>query len=280
MRLKISVLASGTVLLDGRPVDTATVDAALNHVQQSGGQVWLYRETPGKTMPVQGTVVIQNLVRRNLPISLSSKPDFSDWVDAKGVSHPRTSPAGELPIPEVSIRSDIAEVFARLREAAAGGLAILKPDRTHIVIPRMPSSPEMEDAARTVERLIPRHSPRHIAAIASTVFEGEEDGAAGFAAIADAIPFLGMLVGMSYIGHAVWVFEGHEAALAAGTHMADVLLVDSALRTSLRTGWEDGCAKAMRNPNVLLYQRAGGQLALVRRAGPGEGLHFPNTGPQ
>src|SRR4051794_1564642 len=104
MRLKISVLASGTVLLDGRPADSTTIDAALNHMQQTDGQVWLYREGPVKALPVQGAVVIQNLVRRNLPVSLSSKPDFSDWVDAKGVSRPRSSSAGELRIPEVSSR--------------------------------------------------------------------------------------------------------------------------------------------------------------------------------
>jgi hypothetical protein len=126
-----------------------------------------------------------------------------------------------------------------------------------------------------VERLVPRHATRHIAAIASTVFEDGE--APELNHIAEAIPFLGMLVGLSYAGHAVWVFEGHDTALAAGSHMADLLLVDSALRASLRPKWEDVCAGAMRNANVLIWERSGGQLALVRRAAPGQGLQFPVT---
>jgi len=85
-----------------------------------------------------------------------------------------------------------------------------------------------------------------------------------------------MLVGLSYIGHSVWVFEGHASALAAGCREADVLIVDSALRGKLCAGWEAMCEATMRNANILLHDRADFQLGVLRRAAAGEGLQFPN----
>jgi hypothetical protein len=56
MRLKISVLASGAILLDGQPADFDQVDAALQAVKRSNGnaQVWYYREAAGP-QPLQQT---------------------------------------------------------------------------------------------------------------------------------------------------------------------------------------------------------------------------------
>src|SRR6185295_6793446 len=130
MRIKISVLASGNILLDGQEADSQQLDAALEKAKQERGQVWYYRESAGVRPSAQAQAFIQSVVRHKLPISLSSKPDFSDWVDGKGVSRPRAEPAAPLPevrVPEVSSRSDIEEVFVRLRRTAADGIAILKP---------------------------------------------------------------------------------------------------------------------------------------------------------
>ncbi|MFA7006063.1 MAG: hypothetical protein WC429_18610, partial [Verrucomicrobiia bacterium] len=49
--------------------------------------------------------VMDVVAKHRLPISMSSKPDFSDFVDEKGVSHPRS---GENPKPKSS------DVVARL----------------------------------------------------------------------------------------------------------------------------------------------------------------------
>ena len=76
MRLKISVLASGAILLDGQPGDLEQLDAALERAKQDHGQVWYYRELAGVAPPAAGLAVIQRVVQRKLPISLSSKPDF------------------------------------------------------------------------------------------------------------------------------------------------------------------------------------------------------------
>lgn len=287
MRLKISVLATGAILLDGQPADRKQLDAALERVKQNHGQVWYYRESAGAQPPPAGLAVIQLVVRHKLPISLSSKPDFSDWVDGKGVSHARAAEGAAASVtaprmPEVSIRSDIQEVFARLRQTAAapgteGGLAILKPDRTQLVMPRLAAAPALESLAKNMDRLVPGAVKRNIAVIAYTLFDTQAGAVPGLAEVSKAIPFLGILVGLSYIGHAVWVFEGHASALSAGCREADVLIVDSAMRVYLPPAWDADARAAMRNPNILVHDRATLQLAMIRKAGrDGARLQFPN----
>ena len=278
MRIKISVLASGNILLDGQEADSQQLAAVLEKVKQEQGQVWYYREAAGAPPSPQALALIQSVVRNKLPISLSSKPDFSDWVDGKGVSHPRAEPvaAVEWRVPEVSSRSDIEEVFARLRRTAADGIAILKPDRTHIAMPRMAASQSLEATAKMMDSLVPGAVKRNIAVIAATMFAAAPGAMPGLEEVSQAIPFLGMLVGLSYIGHSVWVFEGHSSALAVGCREADVLIVDSVLRGKLCAGWEEMCAATMRNANILVHDRADFHLGVLRRAAPGEGLQFPN----
>ena len=281
------MLANGAILLDGQPADLEQLDAALQRVKQNHGRVWYYRESAGAQPPPAGLAVIQRVVRHKLPISLSSKLDFSDWVDGKGVSHARATEGAAAPgtsprMPEVSIRSDIQEVFARLRQTAAapgaaGGLAILKPDRTHLLMPRLAAAPSLETMAANMDRMVPRAVKRNIAVIAYTLFEPQSGAMPGLAEVSQAIPFLGILVGLSYIGHAVWVFEGHASALSAGCRQADVLIVDSAMRPLLPPSWDADAAAAMRNPNILVHDRATFQLAMIRQAGTdGGALQFPN----
>src|ERR1051325_7624215 len=108
--------------------------------------------------------------------------------------------------------------------------------------------------AAGMERLIPSDVKRNVAVIADTGF------AAGLspdlAQASKAIPFLGLLTGLTYIGHHVWVFEGHASALGAGCRDADVLIVDSAMAAHLEKSWQDTVAQAMRNANILMHDRA------------------------
>jgi hypothetical protein len=217
--------------------------------------------------------VVQRVVALKLPISLSSKPDFSDWVDAKGVSHPR-QPAlpGEIRMPAVHERGEMEEYFATVRRTAAGrddgeGLVIVKPDRALMVLPRMEETAELKGMAENVARMVPPDQQRNIAAIANTVFQPDAGGAVGLAEVGQAIPFLGILVGFSYIGHAVWVFEGHASALAAGCREADLLVVDSGMRPFLQPGWDAKAAHVMRSANILIHNRATFQLSALRKVG-------------
>jgi hypothetical protein len=275
LRLKISVLAKGALLLDGHPGTFEQLDSALARVKEAKGQVWYYRETAGGQPPAESLQVFQRIMALKLPVSLSSKPDFSDWVDTKGVSHPRNAaeaPPDGVYMPDVSPRSDIEEVFANVRRTAAGrgagdGLVIVKPDRTHVVMPRLAETEALKKMAENMDAMVPASTQRNIAAIAFTVLAAADGGPPGLVEVSKAIPFLGMLVGFSYIGHAVWVFEGHASALAAGCRNADILLVDSAMRPLLAPGWDEKAAAVMRNANILVNNRTNFALSAVRKVG-------------
>jgi hypothetical protein len=86
---RIAVFSSGAVQLDGRPTTLSALDAELGKLKADKGVVWYHRESPTGEPPPQGTAVIQLIIKHRLPVSMSTKPDFSDYVDDKGVSRPR-----------------------------------------------------------------------------------------------------------------------------------------------------------------------------------------------
>jgi hypothetical protein len=86
---RISVLSSGKILLDGKKVTISEVKKALTRVNSETGAVWYYRES-GKGEPPNAAIeIFKVMVESKLPISLSSKPDFSDYIDDQGESRPR-----------------------------------------------------------------------------------------------------------------------------------------------------------------------------------------------
>lgn len=86
---RISVLATGRILLDGKEATIADVRRALERAKAKKGPIWYYRESGKSGPPPQAVEVFTLIVENNLPISLSAKPDFSDYVDENGQSHPR-----------------------------------------------------------------------------------------------------------------------------------------------------------------------------------------------
>jgi hypothetical protein len=267
--IKISVSASGDVLLDGRSVDLAQLDQALQTAKAENCTVWYYREAPGKEAPPRAIEVLQLVVKHKLTISMSSKPDFSDYVDAKGVSHPRQ---GGMRMPDVKVAANIEEIFAKVRGIAAGrekqrGLVIVRPDRTYLLLPPIAETPQLKKIAEGLAQMIPSAVQRNVAIIANTELGGDGTAAPGVAEVNKSIPFLGLLMGLSYIGHAVWIFEGHPSALEAGCRDADVLIVDSAMLPLLQAGWQDAAAAAMRSANILVHDRTTFQLRIIRKIG-------------
>src|SRR5882762_6898017 len=175
----------------------------------------------------------------------------------------RRSNAGTASVrmPDVDEPADIDAVFARARLAASGeGERPPGPPGRHVIIVtpgRMlmfkacpPPDSMAADKVASVEQMMASKVKRNVAAIAFT-----ESGALMHDA-AQAIPFLGFLLGFAYIGHTVWVFEGHPSALAAGCREADVLLVDGAMVPHLQSDWAAVAVKAMRRPEILVHDRA------------------------
>jgi hypothetical protein len=111
---------------------------------------------------------------------------------------------------------------------------------------------------------MPSNVKRSVAAISNASFEAETPD---ITEVVKSMPFLGMLMGLTYIGHAVWVFEGHATA--------DVF--DNAKLPILPRDWQDTAASAMRNANILIHNRENFQFGITRKAVEGKGLlEFPN----
>jgi copper chaperone CopZ len=85
--VKVSVLSTGDISADGQKVTIAELAAKLAKVKAASGQVWYYREDAGGEPPAAAIQVIRLVVDNQLPISLSTKPDFSDRVDESGKAH-------------------------------------------------------------------------------------------------------------------------------------------------------------------------------------------------
>ena len=86
---KVSALADGRLLLNGEPVTVPLLSAALKKLKVANGVVWYYRENGQGEPTPQAMSAIKLIVEHSLPVSMSSKPDFSDYVDQSGNSKPR-----------------------------------------------------------------------------------------------------------------------------------------------------------------------------------------------
>lgn len=163
-------------------------------------------------------------------------------------------------MPEVDVPANLTDVFNQARAAAAGQppsppgpqrhVVIVTPGRMLMFRPCPPSGSVPEAQVSGIQRMIPPQPPRRIVAIAYTELEALKTDPAR------TIPFLGMLIGIAYIGHAVWVFEGHSSALADGCRGADVLFVDSGMLPHLQADWTTVAASVMARPEIYVHDRA------------------------
>jgi hypothetical protein len=86
--VKVKVTAGGEITADGQPVTLEQLAVKLADLKQAGGEVWYHRENPAGEPHPNAMKVIELVANNKLPVKLSAKPDFSDAVDEKGVSHP------------------------------------------------------------------------------------------------------------------------------------------------------------------------------------------------
>lgn len=87
--IEVQVSSTGEIRVDGTPMSIDQVDARIAKLASEAGTVWYYCEgATGEPHP-NAMRVIELVVKHRLPISMSSKPDFSDYIDDTGESHPR-----------------------------------------------------------------------------------------------------------------------------------------------------------------------------------------------
>jgi hypothetical protein len=87
--IKIAVMQNGDIYADGRAVALDRLPDLLAEAKMRSKAAWFYREELFGEPSAVAMEVLRLVLDHGLPISLSSKPDFSDYIDPGGASHPR-----------------------------------------------------------------------------------------------------------------------------------------------------------------------------------------------
>lgn len=77
---KVRVDRRGQIFLNETLVSLDELKKAFSDLKQANGTVWYYRENPEGEPTPEAMSVIQAVIDAQLPIRLSSKPDYSDVV--------------------------------------------------------------------------------------------------------------------------------------------------------------------------------------------------------
>jgi hypothetical protein len=153
----------------------------------------------------------------------------------------------------------IEEWFDKARmQAAQRNLVIIRTDGELLILPALARASVKPEMVAAVERMMPSTTKRNVAVIGDTSWATSTSPSLQVAN--QAIPFFGLLMGLASIGHAVWVFSGALNLISAGCRDADVLVVDSASIATLPNNWQGEAATVMRNPQILVHDRASYQL--------------------
>jgi hypothetical protein len=89
---KIAVTTRG-ISYDGVAVSLEGLKAKLVDLKKGNGVIWYYREAAGREPSAQATAVLRLIAESRLPISLSTRPDYSNVVLPDGTTRPR-APGG------------------------------------------------------------------------------------------------------------------------------------------------------------------------------------------
>jgi hypothetical protein len=145
--LKVSVLATGEIRLNGEPVTLEALGRAMAEAVKPETVVWHYRENATGEPPSVATEVMKLIAANKLPVKLSASPDFSDSV---------------APIV-------LDRVFAAVREKASQNqIVILRPNGQVLRFPASPRESVPAAMLASVEKLLPSAVKRNVAVLGNT----------------------------------------------------------------------------------------------------------------
>ena len=151
--------------------------------------------------------------------------------------------------------SNLEEKFEQVRaRAALGNLVVFRADHEYLILPALAKDSVSPEMIASVEQTIPSTVKRNVAVIADTKWA--DQASPNIELANQAIPFFGMLMGFTFIGHSVWVFNGSANLLSSGCRSADLLIVDSASLAQLERTWRSVAQSTMRNPQIVVHDRA------------------------
>jgi hypothetical protein len=84
--MKVAVYRDGRITADGHETDLPALRAAFASLSRAGGWVLYYREGAEAEPHPNAMLVIRAIVEAKLPVSLSTKPDFSNVVLPDGTT--------------------------------------------------------------------------------------------------------------------------------------------------------------------------------------------------
>ncbi len=87
--LKVAVFVDGKTTADGEPVDLDVLARKMEIAKKVNATVLYYREASDKEPHPNAIKVMELVVQNKLPISLSTKADYSDVVGPDGIPHTR-----------------------------------------------------------------------------------------------------------------------------------------------------------------------------------------------
>jgi hypothetical protein len=88
--MKVAVYADGRIVADGHEIALPAFRRAFAQLSKAHGKVLYYREATESEPHPNATAVIQAIIEARLPVSLSSKPDYSNVVLPDGTTKPLT----------------------------------------------------------------------------------------------------------------------------------------------------------------------------------------------
>ncbi len=150
----------------------------------------------------------------------------------------------QVHMPEVDIRPGLEEVFTQAKALAQEEtiladkshfrrVVIISPGRLLLIKDSYPEDTLPSESRLSLEKLLPSDHTLKIAVIAFTEMDALRKD------IRKAIPFFDYLLGFAYLGHAVWIFEGHASVLEMGCRGADFVLVDQRMVEFLDPDWKE-----------------------------------------
>jgi hypothetical protein len=86
---QVGAYKDGRITLNGRDVSIEEIRGAFAELSRNNGAVWYYREAADSEPHPNAMLVVEAIVNAQLPVSMSTKSDFSDVVLPDGTVRPR-----------------------------------------------------------------------------------------------------------------------------------------------------------------------------------------------